>query len=506
MDLLLQLDRTSGLPLHVQLFEQIRGAILTGRLAPRDALPSTRDLAAQLAISRNTVRLAYDRLLAEGYLISRAGAGTFVAIDVPDAAMRAFSRPRTLAAACTAAARRAEDIAPLHDVFFDSGLQFDFALGRPDPAAFPIRAWRRAVAARLTPATAAALARYEDPQGYLPLRRAIARRLAATRGLVADPEQVVIVAGSQAGLALICRLCCRAGRSVGMEDPGYQGAALLMQALERPSVPLPVDRQGIVVDALPPQGLEMLYVTPSHQYPTGVTMSLERRLALLEWAERTDSLIVEDDYDSDFRYVGPPLTSLMGLDPYQRVIYVGTFSKCLGPGLRIGYLVVPPWMTQRARSVKALTDNGHALIDQMALTDLLESGAFDAHLRRLRRIYDERRRKVLMLLRQAFGFDVEILGTDAGLHLAMVAAPPLPPAEQARARAREAGVAIYTARCGGAVDRGTSPLSDRILTLGYASVGPRAIAEGVARLTEALGFPRRSHTAPRPAHALRTPT
>ncbi|MFN3565272.1 MAG: PLP-dependent aminotransferase family protein [Burkholderiaceae bacterium] len=490
MNLLLTLDRSRPEPLHTQLFEGIRRLILTGQLGSGQRLPPTRDLAQTLRISRNTARLAYDRLAAEGYVEARHGSATYVAVQVPDATFRAAQGPTMRGDASDAnvrVRRRAGFEAQLQDIFDDPDLAFDFALGRPDARAFPARVWQELIARTLADARLrAALTRYGDPAGFSPLREAIARHLALARGLQVNPAQVVIVSGSQEGLHLAYRLVCDPGRAVGIEDPCYQGALYLFRGLGAAVQGVAVDTAGICVDRLPASGFSLLYVTPSHQYPTGVTLSLDRRLALLEWAHRSDSLIVEDDYDSDFRYDGPPLTALAGLDPYQRVLYLGTFSKSIGPGLRLGYLVVPPWLAHRARTALGLMTGGRDLLGQAALAGFLVSGRFEIHLRRLRRVYNERRQRLIAELRRHFG-SVHLTGAEAGLHLAWRLPTRWPTAEELRRIAAAAGVGLYSTRSGGAAELGEPSAHDRTVTLGFSSLAPEAIAVAINRLADALG-------------------
>lgn len=493
MDLLLSLDRSRPEPLHAQLFDGIRRLILTGTLRSGQRLPATRELAQTLGISRNTARLAYERLAAEGYVEARHGTATYVAVQVPDATFRA-AQVRTAhidaAVGREPTPRRAPFDAQLPDIFDDPVPPLDFALGRPDAHAFPVGAWRDALTRVLAdPRLRGALTRYGDPAGFLPLRAAIAQHLAAARGMQVQPEQVAIVSGSQEGLHLACRLACDPARAVGIEDPCYQGALYLFRALGATVRGVPVDDVGICVECLPADGVSLLYVTPSHQYPTGGTLSLERRLALLEWAQRTDSLIVEDDYDSDFRYDGQPLTALAGLDPYQRVLYLGTFSKSLGPGLRLGYLVVPPWLTERARTALGLMTGGHDLLGQAALASLLAGGRFDTHLRRLRRLYNERRLRLIAELRKHFGA-VQLSGAEAGLHLAWKLPPDWPTAEELRRIATAVGVGLYSTRTGGAAELAAPSAHARTVTLGFSSLAPEAIAAAVKRLADALGANR----------------
>lgn len=490
MNVLLNLDRTRPEPLHMQLFEGIRRLILTGQLTAGARLPPTRELAQTLRISRNTARLAYDRLAAEGYIEARHGAATYVAVQVPDTTFRAAqcpAAPSGAAAAMAGPSRHAAFEARVQDIFDDADSPIDFALGRPDTSAFPARLWRELLGQVLADARLrSAITRYGDPAGFAPLREAIARHLALARGLRVQPEQVAIVSGSQEGLHLASRLACDPARAIGVEDPCYQGALYLFRALGAKVQGVPVDEAGIEVERLPASGFALLYVTPSHQYPTGVTLSLERRLALLDWAQRSDSLIVEDDYDSDFRYDGPPLTALAGLDPYQRVLYLGTFSKSLGPALRLGYLVVPPWLVGSTRTALGLMTGGHDLLGQAVLARLLASGRFETHLRRLRRLYNVRRERLIAELRRHFG-PTELTGAEAGLHLAWKLPADWPTAESLRRIAARASVGLYSTKSGGAAEIQSPSAHERTVTLGFSSLAPEAISVGVKRLADALG-------------------
>jgi GntR family transcriptional regulator/MocR family aminotransferase len=486
LDLLIEIDRAHPAPLQVQLFEAIRRLILDGRLRRGQRLPSTRELSRRYDMARNTVRLAYDRLIAEGYVTARAGGGTYVAGEVPDDALRAAAGdPAAVEQDASAAAMPIAFDGQLHDVFDVAQVRWDFALGRPDPSVFPRRAWWSAMRAMLGPEAARDLARYPDPQGLPALREAIADHLASARGLSVAADQIVVTAGSQEGLNLACRLCCDGRRPAAIEDPCYQGALYLLRSYGAQTVPVPVDDQGIDTARLPNAGCALLYVTPSHQYPTGGTLPLSRRQQLLEWAARTGSMLLEDDYDSDFRYTGAPLPALMGLEPNGRAMYLGTFSKSLGPGLRLGYLVVPRWLAARARIAKGLMNGGHAVLEQTVVARLLRSGAFESLLRQLRRVYDGRRLRLAAALRAHFGA-VDLLGTDGGLHLAWRLPATWPDAATVQSVAAAVGVGVYTTRTGGSADQGSTEWGTRLLTLGYSSLGEAQIAQAIAALATAV--------------------
>lgn len=371
-------------------------------------------------------------------------------------------------------------------------------LGRLDPHSFPLKAWRRLLNRTLVTA-GARLTEYRDPAGLVELRRAIADRLGPTRGIKIEPEQVIMVAGCQEGLNLTARLLLREGDTVAIENPAYQGAAYLYESYHTRLVPVRVDDCGLSVDDLPKEGAALLYITPSHQYPMGYTLTLERRLRLLDWAWRTGTYVVEDDYDSDFRYRGSPLMALMGLDQAESVIYLGTFSKSVGTGLRVGYLVLPRHLIEPARTAKALLDNGHAWLDQAVLAEFIASGAYDTHLRRIRRTYLERRDCLIDSLRNHFG-NVMLTGTDSGMHLAWHLPAGFPSAAELQALAAERAVGVYSLRSGAAHDFGDCAYSDKTLLFGYSSLDEARIRAGIERVADALREWKRTRcTSARPA-------
>ncbi len=493
MEIPIALDHGSRQSLQGQIFEQFRRLILGGRLKPGTPVPASRALAEQLGASRNTVILVYDRLIAEGYLQAREAIGTYVSFDLPETCLAAS---RTVAAPSPA---QGDSFAHLDIPFIGraqavvnaQALAFDFWLGRPDPHSFPAKAWHRLISKALTTA-GARFTEYRDPDGLPELREVIAGHLGAARGISVSPEQVIITSGAQEGLNLVARLFVRDGTRVATENPCYQGAAFLFESYCAELVPVPVDEAGLDVEQLPKDGVRLVYVTPSHQYPMGFTLSLERRLKLIDWARRCGAYIIEDDYDSDFRYRGSPLTALMGLDEHGCVIYLGTFSKSIGAGLRLGYLVVPKALVKAARTAKTLLDNGHPWLDQAVMAEFIRGGSYANHLRRIRHLYNERRDCLVDALRMHFG-DVRLSGLESGMHLAWHLPEHYPSASELQNLALGQGVGIYSLGSGAAHDYGGCDYSERTVVLGFSSLDQYQIRAGIQRIADALaGLPTSS--------------
>ncbi len=329
------------------------------------------------------------------------------------------------------------------------------------------------------------LTEYPDPAGIPKLRQAIADYLGPSRGINTTAEQVIIVNGSQQGLNLISRLLIREGTPVVTECPCYQGAAYVFNSYGAELNMVPVDRNGLEVAKLPRTRVSLAYVTPSHQYPMGVTLTLERRIRLLDWAWEVGAYIVEDDYDSDFRHHGSPLTAIAGQDRHGCVIYTGTFSKSIGAGLRLGYLVVPKELVKPARTVKTLMDNGHAWLEQAVLADFIASGSYAKHLRKIRHTYLSRRDCLVNSLREHFG-DVQLSGMAGGMHIVWHLPENFPMAKDVQMLAQDVGVGVYSLEAAAACDIRHSSCSDRTLVLGYSSVREEQICEGIARLAAVL--------------------
>ncbi len=457
LDLLVELDRSAGLPLRAQLEGGLREAVRSGRLAPGTRLPASRALAGDLAVSRRLVVDAYSQLLAEGYLVARAGSGTFVAE----------------AASASAAPAPAPPPRPL---------AFDFFPGHPDLASFPRRAWLRVLRETLREAPDQALG-YPDPRGAPELRRALAGHLGRVRGVVAAPEAIVVCAGVAQAFALIARTL--AGSRIAVEDPSLPVHRQILAANGAVLAPLPVDADGarvLELDALEMAGepIRAALVTPAHQAPTGVALSSARRAELLAWARRREGLIVEDDYDAEYRYDRAPLGALQGLAP-DRVLYVGTVSKTLAPALRLGWMVVPPHISGRIVEQKMLADHGSPTIDQLALARLLDSGAYDRHLRQARRRYRSRRDALVRAVTTHLPA-ARVTGVAAGLAAIVRLGRPVDGIRLATA-ARRRDVGVYPLGYGYVEPR---PLDDG-LVLGYANLAEPAIDEGIRRLAAALG-------------------
>jgi GntR family transcriptional regulator/MocR family aminotransferase len=487
LPLLVALDDDAREPLFRQLYRHLRSAILDGRLAPGLRLPSTRILASDLKISRNTVVATFEQLHAEGYLDSRVGRGTRVAGSVPADHPRlqrqrpAKNRVSTLSALGRASGR-AQVIA--HAAARKSLLPDRapaFRPGLPALDEFPIHIWQR-TASRCVRALVSDSLAYADSLGYAPLRRVLSQLLATARGIRCTPAQVFIVAGTQEALQLSAQVTLDVGDVAWVEDPGYHGAVGALAAAGARVIPAPVDDEGLDVEAARARAPEarLAYVTPSHQFPLGVTMSLNRRLELLEWARTTGAWIVEDDYDSEFRYVSRPLTALHGLDDAERVIYCGTLSKVLFPSLRLGYVVVPPGLVDLFAAARDAFDIHRATLEQMVLAEFIEDGHFERHIRRMRVLYRERRDALIAALESELGDAVTVGGSDAGMHLVAWLSDDIDAFDVQRRAAARAIDAIPVAAF--AMDRSSPPG----LVLGYAHLDPARIRQACGQLADII--------------------
>ena len=467
------LDRASAVPLHRQIYEQWRSGILTGRFRRGERVPSTREFAATLAVSRSTVTECYEQLIAEGYLDAVQGSGTFVSRELPDVGLGP-ARAGDPADGAEMAMRLSRYGAGLQDDFLypptPAGF-IRFTHWRPDLDRFPFALWRKLLMRCQRAATPDMFDYAERSAGYQPLRREIAAYVARSRALRCTSEQVVIVNGSQQGLDLCVRLLLEPGDDVALENPGYQGAHRIFQAYGARLRPARVDADGIVIRDLARKA-RMVYVTPSHQFPTGVSMSLARRLELIEWARGHGAAIIEDDYDSEYRYRGAPLPSLQGLARGVPVIYLGTFSKVMFPGLRIGYVIAPRQFVEPLRRAKWLADRQTSVLEQAALTDFIREGHLERHIRRMRRLYGHRREVLVDSLARHFGDRATVRGDAAGMHL-MVRFK-----EEAIAEHAAAGRVMLMSASGYYL---TKPRPGEFI-FGFSSIGERTIREGVKRL------------------------
>lgn len=419
---MIAVDRSAPQALHRQIYEAYRNAILRGSLRPTQRIPSTRVLASELGVSRFPVLNAYAQLLAEGYIESRIGAGTVVSTSIPDQLtssgptgvrhLTTHSQPRPVA-------HRASMCAPSGNFPWLGGWGA-FGVGQVASDQFPLHLWSNLVARHCRNMETDSF-RYGDPKGSKALREALATYLRTARALHCEAEQIMIVSGSQQALELSARVLLDPGSRVWMEEPGYRLAANVLTLAGCHLVPVPVDIEGLDVVA----GIarcpkaRAAFVTPSHQFPLGVTMSASRRLRLLDWAERAGAWIIEDDYDSEYRYGSMPVASLQGLDRNARVIYIGTFSKVLFPSLRLGYLVIPSDLVDRFLAVRRTMDLSPPGFHQEILTEFIAEGHFARHLRRMRVLYGDRRAALVESVNKELGAMVEMTGDEAGMHLAV---------------------------------------------------------------------------------------
>src|SRR5919106_1464932 len=416
---LISIDRRATEPLYRQIYESFRSSIIRGGLRPGELVLSTRSLARSLRISRLPVLNAYSQLLAEGYFESRVGSGTFIASSLPD---RITAKTTKYAPSASRGKRSISGHAaalPLYERPSWAETLGPFQVGQPDLHKFPIEIWLKLVARYSRRMRVKAL-QYGDAMGLPHLREAIAAYARTSRGVRCEAGQIMIVSGSQQALDLATRVLLDAGTAAWVEEPGYRLVHRALQAAGCRAEPVPVDRKGLVVA----DGIKLnrkaraAFVSPSHQYPLGVTMSATRRLELLEWAQRAGAWIIEDDYDSEYRFDGMPIASLQGLDSNERVIYIGTFSKIMFPSLRLGYIIIPPDLVERFTAMRQVLDVCPPHFTQAVMADFIREGHFARHIRKMRPIYAERRRVLVGELERELGDQLEVMGDEAGMHLA----------------------------------------------------------------------------------------
>ncbi|SEE91583.1 GntR family transcriptional regulator / MocR family aminotransferase [Rhizobiales bacterium GAS191] len=414
---------------------QLRAAILGGRLKPGLRLPASRSLADALGVARNTVVAAYDLLLAEGYIAARQGAGVFVGTVAPRTPRltRDIGDDERLAPLWRQAG-------PIANPTKASDFRYDFRLGVPDTTRFPFDVWQRLLL-RATRRLASAPPAYAEPEGRLDLRTAIAGHISFSRGVACGPRDVVVTAGAQQGFDILARILVSPGRTkVAVEDPGYPPLRAAFAASGAQIVPAPVDAEGMVVDDLPAD-IRIIVVTPSHQFPLGVAMSPRRRMSLLDFAQRHRAVVIEDDYDGEFRFDGRPLDALQTLDGIGSVFYFGTFSKCMFPGLRIGFVVTPPWARAAVVAAKQVTDWHSPVLAQAALAAFISDGHLARHIRAMQKLYAQRRKALIDALARHCGRALTGLPNAAGLHMAALwAGSGLP--DRIEDAAAEAGLAV----------------------------------------------------------------
>lgn len=472
MDFPIRLERDSSVPLQRQLTEQLRRAILDGRLGAGMRLPSTRSLAATVGVSRNVALAAYDELFAEGYVEGRHGSGTYVAGDLP-------ALPRPSLPVPQGRPRWLRELPPPPEPEPTVPGAIEFRLGRPFTTQLPADVWRRVwhdVSGQLPPSD------YGAPAGDPELRAAIAGYLRRARGVACGADDVVITGGALQAVDLVTRATVEPGDLVAMEEPGYPLTRQVLQARGACLVPVPVDDDGLRVEELPAgRGAPyFVYVTPSHQYPLGARMPVARRVALLEWARANDGLVVEDDYDSEFRFDAPPLPALAGLDETGRVAYIGTFSKVLSPALRVGYLVAPPPLLERVVRLKRLSDFHTPWPVQRALAAFIIQGHLERHIRRMRRNYGEKRAALAAALAPVADV-AQLRGLEAGLHAFLELDAGIDP-ERVAERARVEHKVVVSTLDSYFIGRPTR----RGLLLGYGGLALHEIERGAAALARVI--------------------
>ena len=487
MNLPLQLDRAAPIPLQDQLFEQLRQLILGGRLKPNSRIIATRFLAEQIGVSRTTVLLAYERLISEGYLETRPAIGTFVCSTPPR-----HPKPESVRSSFSDIPRQASlhphlfQCSPMSHAEVPDGF-IDFSPARYDSShLLPAKVWLKGMR-NVFEREPEGLAKPQPAAGVLPLRRVIVDYLAATRGIMASPEQVIIVVGRRQACSYVAHLFQRRGDRVVVESPGDESIIGFFKARDADLIHVPVDEHGLETDRLPLGSVSLAYVTPARQNPLGGTMPQSRREALLGWARKAGAYVIEDDSDSEFRYHGTTPQPLAALDPYGLVFYTGSFAKTLGAGLGFGYLVVPSEFADAMVALKSMGEDGCPWLEQMVVADLLTSEEYDHHLRRVRKTYLERRDCLIQALRTNFG-DVHLIGTEIGTQMTWLLPDQFPAAKAMCDAASAHGVNIERVIGESPLLPGTSRYHDKALVLGYAGLTTEQLRHGIARLAGVFSF------------------
>lgn len=485
--LLVRIDPQAGSSLQHQVYAGIRNAILEGSLPPRSRLPSSRALASDLGVSRTTSLLALEQLASEGYLTSRRGSGTFVADELPDEPAPRVAAPPQRVPRHPPLSRRGQAIAAtLPAAERIPGPPRPFRLGTPALDLFPVRLWSQLCSRRLRSVTASQLD-YGPAAGLPALRQAIANHVSTARGTRCSADQVFVTSGAQRAIAAMCRLLLDPGDHAWIEEPGYAGAysALVAAGARIHAVPVDADGLDVAAGARRMRRARLAYVSPSHQYPLGVPMSLPRRLALLRWASDTGAWIIEDDYDAEFRYGAPPIPCLHGLDVDGRVVYVGSFSKTLFPSLRLGFAIVPPDLHDPLLASRRSADVHPPLLDQAVLADFIEAGHYERHLRRMRCAYAERLGALESALLRHCNGALELRPARTGLHVV----GDLPEADATRAYVEAAARGVEVMPLAVYHHGRTQPRN--ALVLGFGAARPEAIDDAAGRLAAAIEAARR---------------
>jgi GntR family transcriptional regulator / MocR family aminotransferase len=473
--------RDPGMPAYRALYTALRAEILEGRLRPGARLPATRDLARQYGLSRGTIVNAFDQLKSEGYVEGSVGSGTYVSKILPDELLQVTRRDGLKPPGHRTQPRSISEYGRRVNLFpgFENGPSRAFRANLPALDLFPTTLWAKITAHRLRRASMNLLLGC-DPMGYQPLRDAVATYLGASRGVKCVPEQVAIVSGVQEALDLVARLFLSPGDRVCIENPGYVGAAIVFEAVGAKISAAGLDDQGMRLPERSLRGARLVYVTPGHQFPVGTTMSLPRRLELLEWARKSGALIFEDDYDSEYRYSGRPVPALQGLDQNGLVLFAGSFSKVLFPSLRLGYLVIPPDLVNYFAAMKSVTNRHAPLLEQAVVCDFITEGHFGRHLRRMREVYAERLSVLLESARQNLSGLLEVSNVEAGLQTVGWLSRGTDARSATKAAAARDIEVIPLSRYA----RGN--VTQEGLQLGFAAADAREIRRGVRELAAAL--------------------
>jgi GntR family transcriptional regulator/MocR family aminotransferase len=470
-----------GVPAYQWLYEAVRSEILGGRLVPGTRLPATRDLARQYGLARGTIVNAFDQLASEGYVEGSVGSGTYVSKVLPDRPLQVASRKAEKSALQSERPKIVSEYARRTRLFagYENRPIRAFRANLPALDLFPTTLWT-SITMRCLRGISTRNLMGCDPLGYAPLRQAVAEYLGRSRGVRCVAEQVAIVSGVQEALDLTARLLVNPRDSVCVENPGYPGAVLAFQAFRAKIRAVGIDEEGIAVRQLPRRGVRLVYVTPGHQFPLGTTMSLARRLQLLEWTRKSGAMVFEDDYDSEYRYSGRPIPALQGLDDRGLVLYAGSFSKVLFPGLRLGYMVIPPGLLANFEASLSVTVRHAPLLEQIVLTAFIVEGHFGRHLRRMREVYAERLSVLLEESRSKLAGLLEMSNIEAGLQTIGRLRGGLDSKSAAIAAARRdvnvTPVNLY------AHGRAT----EEALQLGFAAIDSAEIRRGVRELAAAL--------------------
>ncbi len=462
---------------------QIRELILEKKLHVGIKMPSSRELSNQLKVSRNTVISAYNELIEQSYLITHPAGGTYVTSVLPERFQKAIYISQ-FQPDCTTSKHISHYPAVYPGIYqSEPGFcRYNFTLEQTDFGLFPVKIWRKIVNNKLS-RIRHAISHYGHPFGIIELREAIYNNILPSRGIAVSPDQVIITAGTQQGLSIVSHLLIREGTNVIVEEPTYAGALNLFQSYSANIIPLEVDDKGMNIDLIPDVSVQLAYVTPTHQSPLGVTLSYHRRKKFIEWSKKTGSYIVELDLDGEFWYEGSPLPALFGMSSSNNVFYLGSFSKLLGPGLRLGYMVIPEHLIDDIKAIKALLDSGHPWLDQAVMADFILSGSYSWHLRKIRQKFLNRRDCMIDALKNCFG-DIELSGTEAGSHLVWRVPDKMRPANKLVKIFAKNQVAISTLEQFQTISCDKVSRLSELVFLGYSAVPEDLIEEGISEMAK----------------------